>query len=81
MKILILIMNKYTHAILACYSVSMLRIVNKCHVDSNQRCSISCQNLTSNYRHQAKKREREQRELVYSQLHCLQDLIRKITKC
>lgn len=65
----ILIMNKYIHAILACYSVSMLRIVNKCHVDSNQRCSISCQDLTSNYRHQAKKRE-ESRENSFTHTAC-----------
>lgn len=48
-----IIINRYIHAILACQSVSMFRIVDKRDVDSNQRCSISCQHLTANDRHQA----------------------------
>lgn len=52
-------MKSYTHAILAGDGVSMLRIVDKCHVDSNQRCPVCCQYLTSNYRHQARDRDRE----------------------
>lgn len=55
-KSLISISN-YTHAVLACYGVSVLWIVDKCHIDSNQRCSIGCQHLTSDYRHQARQTE------------------------
>lgn len=52
-------MNDYTHAVLARDGVSVLWIVDKCHVDSDQRCSVCCQYLTSDYRHQARERERQ----------------------
>ena len=59
-----IIINKYIHAILACHSVSMFSIVDKRDVDSNQRCSISCQHLTANYRHQAADTEGERVTLL-----------------
>lgn len=37
----------------------MFWIVDKCHIDSNQRCSIGCQYLTSDYRHQARETKRQ----------------------
>lgn len=43
----------YIHAILARYGVSVVGVVDKCHVDSNQRCSIRGEHLASDYRHQA----------------------------
>lgn len=43
----------YSHAVLACDSVSMFRIMNKRHVHSNQRCPVCCQHLTPNDGHQA----------------------------
>lgn len=52
-------MNGYAHAVLARDGVSLLWIVDECHVDSDQRCSVCCQYLTSDYRHQASERERE----------------------
>lgn len=41
------------HAVLPCDGVAVLRVVQKRHVDSNQRRPVSCEDLTPDYRHQA----------------------------
>lgn len=43
----------YIHAILACDGVSMICVVDKGHVDSDQRRPICCQDLPSDDRHKA----------------------------
>lgn len=41
------------HAVLPCDGVAVLRVVQKRHVDSNQRRPVSCEDLTPDDRHQA----------------------------
>lgn len=43
------------HAVLSCDGVSVVWIVHKGHVDSNQRCAICSEHLPSDNGHQAAK--------------------------
>lgn len=41
------------HAVLSCDGVAVLWVVEERHVDSNERCPIPCEDLTSDYWHHA----------------------------